>query len=138
MVFDKYSRQAPAKPASSEPSKPAGGSSSSYLSRLAGQVGAGGSSSGLSGAGKTGGGFAGNSQIWSGSPGDKAVKASIEKRLHWVETAFKKGEERHGVEDSKVILSGARNRINALLTYDLPPKVRSELELIDKELNKLL
>lgn len=135
MVFDRYGRQAASKPAaSSESTKAApGGSTSSYLSRLAGQVGTGGSSSG-----RTGLSQGGNSRIWDGSPVSSNVRSSIEKRLHWVETAFKKEGGGQQGTDAKTVVSSVRNRINALLTYDLPPKVRSELELIDRELNRLL
>jgi hypothetical protein len=135
MVFDRYGRQAPTKPAAaSEAVKPAsGGTSSSYLSRLAGQVGTGGSSGVRSNLPQ-----GGNSHIWAGSPSTNNVRSSIEKRLHWVETAFKKGDERQQGADARSVVSSVRNRINALLTYDLPPKVRSELELIDRELNKAL
>lgn len=139
MVFDKYNKQFPSKQATgSETPKPTEGApSSSYLSRLAGQAGAG----GPSGPVRPGSGYGGNSQIWSGSTqsaADKNVRSSIEKRLHWVETAFKKGEEKQPADSTRTVVSSVRNRINALLTYDLPPRVRSELELIDRELNKIL
>ena len=138
MVFDKYSRQVPGKPGSgSEPSKPAGGApSSSYLSRLAGQVGTGGSSSSSPSAGLTG---TGSSQVWRGSDSKHDTRASIEKRLHWVETAFKKSGDPSSTSGSgRTAISSIRNRINALLTYNLTPAVRSELESIDKELANLL
>ncbi|MDD5111775.1 MAG: hypothetical protein PHG85_04475 [Candidatus Altiarchaeota archaeon] len=136
MALNQYGKQAPTKPVSNtQPAKPAStASSSSYLSRLAGQVGAGSSS----GAGKAGSGAGGNSQIWSGSPSSNNMRSSIERRLQWVETAFKqKGGEGQLGGDPRMVVSSIRNRINALLTWDLSPKVRSELELIDKELDKL-
>lgn len=122
MVFDKYSRQVSGKPASIAPS-------SSYLSRLAGQVGAGGGSSST--------GLSGSSQLWRGSDSKTSTRASIEQRLRWVETAFKKGENQP-LDENRAALSSVRNRINALLTHDLSPKVRTELELVDRELAKIL
>ncbi|MFH1126276.1 MAG: hypothetical protein V1703_04055 [Candidatus Altiarchaeota archaeon] len=133
MVFDKYGKQTPQKPSiGSEPQKPSSAPASSYLSRLAGQVGTGSSSPMPTSS------YGGQSQIWTGTPSDKNVRSSIERRLHWVETAFKKGEERQTGVESKATIASVRNRINAILTYDLPPKVRSELEIIDRELNRIL
>jgi len=137
MVFDKYNRKFSKDDLSSGlEKKESTAPKSSYLSRLAGQVGSTDSQSTYRREAST---PSGNSQLWAGTPGhsDKNVRANIEKRLHWVETAFKKGEETQA-DGARSAISSIRNRINALLTYELPPRVRSELETIDGELSRLL
>jgi hypothetical protein len=141
MVFDKYGKQMPQKEA---PKPSSGVSSSSYLSRLASQAGASaGGNSGMSGSAgfpRATSATGGNSQVWCGTSSGNNVRSSIEKRLHWVETAFKEGSQKQagGGESVRSVASSIRTRVNALLTYDLPPKIRSELEIIDRELNKII
>ena len=136
MVFDKYRKQYPEKPRPGSISpKPEKAMTSSYLSRLAREVGSSSQTTSQSPQ-KRVLSYGRDAKIWAGSTpkpeGEKNVRANIERRLHWVETAFKKPEGRQLDERSKVV-SSVRNRINALLTYDLSPKVRSELELIERE-----